>query len=170
MQANDLDTLTSIRNSLLSPVTADVVDAATILHPAQEVEASLASFLKHRLAKLQEAANFEDQVKDVLLTRLSEATFPQLIGLLEVVQKNNNIATEKVLAPFIAQSGSKSVTETMREGARGNEHPEDKIYSEINDKTILQSLGALSQFMELANKSSKTSKVLSSPDRIDDTP
>jgi len=155
MQASDVETLTSIRNSLLSTKTEEAVESALIMHPAQEVEASLASFLKHRLSKLQEAATFEDQIKDVLVARLSEATFPQLIGLLEVIQKNNNIATEKVLAPFIAQSGSKSVTETMREGARNAEHPEERVYSETNDKSILQSLGALSQFMELAKKSSQ---------------
>lgn len=162
MQLNDIETLTSIRDSLNSAKTDAAVASATILHPAQEVEASLANFLKHRLSKLQEAATFEEQIKDVLITRLSEATFPQLIGLLEVIQKNNNIATEKVLAPFIAQSGSKSVTETMREGSRNADRPEELLYADTNDKAILQSLGALSQFMELAKQASLKDRIADS--------
>jgi hypothetical protein len=153
MQANDIETLNSIRKSLSSDITVAAVDNAVITNPAREVESSLAGFLKHRLAKLQEATSFEDQVKEALLARIGEANFTQLIGLLEVVQKNNNLATEKILAPFITQGGGKTVTETMREAERGPD-ASDKVYDEVNDKAILQSLAALGQFFEMASKKS----------------
>jgi len=153
MQANDIETLNSIRKSLSSDITVAAVDNAVITNPAREVESSLAGFLKHRLAKLQESTSFEDQVKEALLARIGEANFTQLIGLLEVVQKNNNLATEKILAPFIAQGGGKTVTETMRETERGPD-ASDKVYDEVNDKAILQSLAALGQFFEMASKKS----------------
>ncbi len=167
MQASDVATLDKIRKSLDSAETVEAVEMACITNPAAEVEASLAGFLKHRLAKLQEATSFEDQIKDALLTRISEANFTQLIGLLEVVQKNNNLATEKILAPFIAQSGGKTVTETMRDTARGSSaNASDRVYNEIDDKSVLQSLHALGQLLELAGGSAKTS----SSSRSDDTP
>jgi len=154
MQENDINTLISIKNTLDSPKTEAIVRQVAIDNPAREVETSLASFLKHRLNKLQEAVEFEEQVKDAILTRLAEASFTQLIGLLEVVQKNNNIATEKILAPFISQAGGKTVSDVMRESTKNVGNPEQKIYEDTNDKAILQSLAALSQFLELAKKKS----------------
>jgi ribosomal protein S17E len=154
MQQDDLQTLVSIKDALAS--NTGRVEAALIHNPSKEVENSLAGFLKHRLGKLQEATDFEDQVKDALLARISEANFSQLIGLLEVVQKNNNIATEKILAPFISQSG-KTVTETLREGAHEKETAASQIYEETNDKKVLQSLAALSQLMEIAAKAAQSS-------------
>lgn len=163
MRTDDLKTLVSINAALHSPDVEKNVQHAYITNPANEVETSLASFLKHRLSKLQEATAFEDQIKEAITARLSEASFTQLIGLLEVVQKNNNIATEKILAPFIAQAGSKTVTETMREAERLADNSEVKVYNDVNDKAILQSLSALSQFLELAAKTSL-------PDQTADTP
>jgi len=146
MQNTDLATLHELKNALESKETTQIVNAVVIKDPALEVEQSLASFLKHRLAKLQEASDFEENIKEVILTRLSEATFPQLIGLLEVVQKNNNIATEKVLAPFIAQT--KSVTETLRNREEFNKTTEKEIYENTDDKSVLQSLHMLSQLLD----------------------
>jgi len=154
MNSEDLQVLGSLKNAMESKQVAISVQSNAISNPAKEVEGSLVSFLKHRLNNLQEAAEYETTVKETLMARITEATFPQLMGLLDILQKNNNTATEKVLAPFIAQNGNRSVTETLKEDQRLSATTEAVLYGETDDKKILQSLSALSQFLEMTKGTS----------------
>lgn len=146
MNQNDVQTLEEIKAALSNERVVHAVKRSEIENPAYEVERALVTFLKHQLVKLQDNTAYETQVKDVIMERLSEATFPQLIALLEVMQKNNNDATQKVLAPFIAQNSDRTLLDTTRESAREQEAG-DKIYSQTNDKDVLQGMQALSQLL-----------------------
>lgn len=147
MENKDIETIANVYNSLKSSDD----NAFKIEDPALEVENSLVDFLKHRLKKLKQDVEFEDSVKETILSRISEATFPQLITLLEILQKNSNIGVEKVLAPFIASSGEKTLLDSTKEMGRMSKKSED-LFNEVKDKDILQSLTMLSQLMDLQVK------------------
>ncbi len=146
MDEKDLSVVQDIYNNMDNSVEKFKID-----NPAQEVETSLVSFLKHRLSKLKDDVDFEDDIKSAVLTRLSEATFPQLVTLLEVLQRNSNIGVEKVLAPFIASSGEKTILDSTKEIDRTSKVSE-QIFEETDDKNILQSLNMLNQLMDIAKK------------------
>ena len=150
MQNKDLETLLEIKKNLNSEEVEQRIEDAIIPSPAAEVESSLVGFLKHRLSKLQDVASFEENVRDAILCRLSEATFPQLVSLMDIIQRNNNVATEKVLAPFITQNGNRSVTETLRQSG---DSPEEEVYQSTDSKQVLQGLSALSQILGIVNSS-----------------
>ena len=149
MDNNDIAIVKDIFTSLES--TEEVSKAFEIKSPATEVETSLVDFLKHRLTKLKEDVDFEDDIKNAVLTRLSEATFSQLITLLEVLQKNSNIGVEKVLAPFIASSGEKTILDSTKEINKKSQMAE-QVFDETDDKKILQSLGMLNQLLDMTKK------------------
>ena len=150
METKDLEAVNNIYKAITSP--EKDVEAFKIENPAIEVEKSLVDFLKHRLSKLKEDVTFESEIKETIMARLSEASFPQLITLLEIIQKNANIGVEKVLAPFIAQSGEKTLLDSAKDMNRKSQISEE-IFEETNDKNILQSLVMLNQLMDIANKS-----------------
>ena len=150
MENKDVETVETIYKSLAK----SEAKPFQIPNPAQEVESSLVNFLKHRLTKLKEDVTFEDSIKDSVLSRLSEATFPQLITLLEILQKNSNIGVEKVLAPFIASSGEKTILDSTKEMNRTSQKAEE-VFEGTNDKDILQSLTMLNQLMEIAKSPKK---------------
>lgn len=147
MDRKDVEVIEGIHNSLQNTKP----EAFQIANPAQEVENSLVDFLKHRLTKLKDDVTFEDNVKTAVLARIAEATFPQLTSLLEILQRNSNVGMEKVLAPFIASSGEKTILDSTKEMDRTSKKAEE-VFDETNDKDILQSLTMLNQLMELANK------------------
>ena len=153
MDKNDIDVVKSIFASMTS--TEEESKVFEINNPSKEVEHSLVDFLKHRLTKLKEDVDFEDDIKNAVLARLSEATFPQLITLLEILQKNSNIGVEKVLAPFIASSGEKTILDSTKEMNKNSQLAE-KVFEETDDKNILQSLTMLNQLLEMSkNKKSE---------------
>lgn len=152
MDNNDIGTVQEILTSL--EATDNKSKAIRIENPALEVENSLVDFLKHRLTKLKKDVDFEDEVKNAVMGRLSEASFGQLITLLEVLQKNSNIGVEKVLAPFIASSGEKTILDSTKDMNRQTQAAEE-IFKETDDKQILQSLLALNQMLDLTSKLEK---------------
>ena len=151
MPESEIDTLQNIHEALVGTQATPV---AHIENPVLEVEKSLTSFLKHRLSKLQENAQFEDQIKDAILQRLGEATIGQLSQLLEAVQRNSNTATEKVLAPFISQNGAPSPL-LPDKGFR--EQEEQRIFEgEGVTKDVLQGAHALHQLIDLLTEASSS--------------
>jgi glycyl-tRNA synthetase beta subunit len=153
MQTKDLETLQSIKQAL----TKTEATPMKIENPAVEVEKSLVGFLKHRLQKLQEVSEFEETIRESLLARMPEATFPQLMQLLDIVQSNNNTATEKVLAPFIAQNGTPTSLLPSKDEKETQMQLHDSLLQGQDEKKVLQSLAALNNFMELL-KSKDVSK------------
>lgn len=151
MNSSDLDKIKSIQESLSNPLVASKVSAVVIDNPAVEVEKALVGFLKHQLTKLQDNTEYEVTVKDALITRLAEASFPQLLSFLDILQRNNNEAMQKVLAPFIAHNSDRTLLDSARESSREKEAG-DVVYSETNDKEVLQGMQALSQFLQQVQK------------------
>lgn len=165
MPESEIETLQRIHTKLAgeSPVIPHIED------PVHEVEKSLTSFLKHRLTKLQENAEFEEQIKDAILSRLSEASIGQLSQLLEAIQRNSNTATEKVLAPFISQNGAQS---PLLPDKSARDYEEQNLFgNEEISKDVLQGAHALHQLIgvlkeqSIADKSSQSS----SDDQTDDS-
>ena len=150
MVNKDVGTVQEILSSLDS--TTKPAETLRIDNPAMEVENSLVDFLKHRLCKLKEDVVFEDEIKNAVLARMSEATFPQLITLLEIIQKNSNIGVEKVLAPFIASSGDKTILDSTKEMDRHSQTAV-KVFEDTDDKKILQSLTTLQQLFDMVPSS-----------------
>lgn len=153
MDDKDLTIIKDIHTSL------KVSDVSTysIENPAMEVEHSLVDFLKHRLSKLKQDVEFEDQIKEALVSRLSEASFAQLVTLLEVLQKNSNIGVEKVLAPFIAQTGEKTLLDSTKELNRHSQISE-QVFNDVDDKNIIQSTLMLTQFLEILANAAENKK------------
>lgn len=148
MQTKDLETLQSIKQAL-TKTEANPTPSVQIENPAVEVEKSLVSFLKHRLNKLQEVSEFEETIREALIDKIPEANFSQLAALLDVIQRNNNVATEKVLAPFIAQNGSPSTLLPNRDEKEAQAQLHDSLLQGQDEKKVLQSLAALNSFMDL---------------------
>lgn len=150
MQAKDLEALHSIKSVLDNTPT---VPPSRIDNPTQAVESSLVSFLTHRLEKLREGSEFEDEIKQAILARIPEAEFRDLGSLLDLVQRNNNVATEKVLAPFISQNGSPSplLPQQALPGADAQ-----NLLKDQDEKKVLQALTALNQLMEIVKNTTDT--------------
>lgn len=75
--------------------------------PVLQVQGALADFLQARLKKLQGDVDFEEQIRRSITVRMPEASFPELLRLLDIFQTNNNISVEKVLSPFIPRAGDR---------------------------------------------------------------
>lgn len=148
MDKKTISTLTKMRDALADPLVAQHVDAVAINNPAQEVEKSLVSFVTHRLEALQKNIDFEDTIKETIFSRIGEATFPQLLSLLEVLQSGNIQATRAMLAPFTAQDGGKTLPETLRTADRDEGSAAKQIYEDTEDKKMLQAMMALTQLVD----------------------
>lgn len=147
MNKKDLATLVEIKDSLADPEIAQRVDAIIINNPAQEVEKSLVSFVTHRLNTLKKSIEYEDTIKEIILERIGEATFAQLLSLLEVAQSGTNRAAQTILTPFVSSDGSKTLPETLRQHDQ-DESIANKIYEETDNKQVLQAMMALNQLIE----------------------
>ncbi len=71
-----------------------------------------------------------------------------------MLQKNSNIGVEKVLAPFIASSGEKTILDSTKESNKQSQIGE-QLFEETEDKKILQSLGMLNQLLDIAKNMEK---------------
>jgi len=153
VQTKDLEILQSLKQSLGGNPQQMPIETIPhkISNPAQEVEQSLVRFLKHRLDKLRETSEFEDTIKEALVARIAEADFRDLATILDIVQRNNNSATEKILAPFIAQNGAPSPLLPAQDTAKKNADV-DELLAGQDEKKVLQALSALNQLMHAATK------------------
>ena len=80
---------------------------AVPFNPISEVEHSLVNLVKHRIKKLQDDVDYEEQLKSAILARLPEATFAELMQALAMQQGTSNTSLEKILAPFIPKMGDR---------------------------------------------------------------
>lgn len=151
MRSKALKEIVAMKMSLDSPSTAELVNQSTIQNPIKEVENSLVSFMSYRLRKLQEAVDYEDDLKTTIMDRISEATFPQLMGLLEIIQKGNNTAAEKMLLPFLSNTG-KTLGESLRDNEKNDESIASQVYQSTDDHKMLQAIDALSHMVRLAQE------------------
>ena len=148
MDKKSLNTLKSIQNAIVDPQTGQHVDAIMINNPAQEVEKSLVSFVTHRLSTLRKNIEYEESIRDVILSRIGEASFPQLISLLEVLQAGNVAAARTMMAPFIAQDGGKTLPESLRNSGKEDTTTATQVYEATENKQVFQAMLALSQLVD----------------------
>lgn len=142
----DLQTLTDLNNALQNSSNSNNVQKSVINNPAQEVEKSLASFVTHRLDKITIDSTFEEVIKDQIRERLDEASFDQLMVLLDTLSKNNNKAAEVILHPFEQQvTEGKTLLDSLNN--LDNNSVAARLYDTVDDKKVLQSVSYLSQIL-----------------------
>lgn len=128
------------------------VKDAEIFDPGLEVQSTLFNFLKTRLHKIQEDCTFEDKIKAQILEKIPEATFGELLRLLDTIQNNNNSSMEKILIPFLARnSDGKTILEDSKKKA-GAEAPE---LSKEMSKELVVAFQELSEMLNTAKVASK---------------
>ena len=133
MEKNDIETLTSIKNSL---ETSTKSDAVVIENPAVEVEKSLVSFLKHRLTKLQEVTTFEDQIKNAV-NELSQEDLDSEIAeetLLEIAT-NELDSLDSLNSRDLKMAFGEEVSELEELEEEPQELEKDPIVDTIEDST-----------------------------------
>ncbi len=102
MNSKDLEDVKSLLTFSKEPESK-----ATPYDPVVMVQDALASFLQSRLRKLEEDNAFEEQIRRMIAIKLPEASFIELMRLLDIFQTNNNVGVEKVLSPFIPRAGER---------------------------------------------------------------
>lgn len=148
MTGKELKVLHGIKDSLDDPAGEVRVFEATIEDPAKEVEQSLVSFVTYRFNKIKTSVAYEEEVKEVIMSRINEATFPQLITLLQTVQSGNASSTGALLAPFIDQSNGRTLPENLRQSGQEDMSAGAEVYRSVESKEALQAFTALSQVVE----------------------
>ena len=148
MNSKELQVLHSIKDSLVDPESQAHVKEIIIDDPAKEVEKSLVGFVTYRFEKIKESISYEEGIKEVIMSRINEATFAQLITLLQTVQSGNAGNTSVILAPFIDQSNGKTLPENLRISSKEDISAGAEIYRDAEDKQTLQAFTALSQVLE----------------------
>ena len=169
MDAKDLQTLATIRNTLVAPELEKAVTDAAITNPVHELERSLSTLLAHRTEKLKSSFEFEELIKTTISTRINEASFPQLLQALEVIQNGNNRATESFLAPLMSNT---AFVDAARNHENANSQAAAAVYAKTDDKKVLQGLVALNQLLDIikskqAASDAEDATVVSSDDQND---
>jgi len=113
--------------------------------PIQQVQDALATFLQARLRKLEQDQAFEDQIKRMISAKMPEATFAELLRLLDVFQANNNTGVEKVLSPFIPRAGDR--VPLLEEKKKKTDADAGTVSKEMS-QDMLQAFQELSKLMD----------------------
>mgnify|MGYP001064578168 CR=1 FL=1 len=148
MNKKELQTLKDIKEVLSSDEHEGHVHDAIIEDPAKEVEQSLVSFVTYRFNKVKDSITYEEDIKDVIMSRINEATFAQLITLLQTVQKGNSSSTLALLTPFIDQSNGRTLPENLRTSRQEDMSIGATVHKSADNKQTLQAFTALSQLLE----------------------
>lgn len=159
MADNDETPTTDIvlaEQALLDSVRTSRTNRISNYDPAQEVERSIVALIQHRIEKMDADDGFEASVKDAILARLPEAEFHELIGMLNILQRNSNETTEKILQPFIPRAGER-VPLMDTEKLKKERIQEQKAIEDM-PKDIKEGLAELSKFMKLVNGMAKEPK------------
>lgn len=168
MSELNIEEIKQIKDSLTSLTVKENVQDAVIVNPVKEVESSLVTILRHRTAKLQSSLQFEELLRATAETRLSEASFPQLVDLLRTTQEGNSRAVEGLLAPIMA---SAAVSERLGSRPdRGADSVASDVYAKTDDKRVLQGLVALNQLLDIIKSkqaSVVTAEIVPSTDQND---
>jgi hypothetical protein len=144
----DLQTLQNIKEVLASDELEVHVQDAVIQDPAREVEQSLVSFVTYRFNKVRESISYEEDIKDVIMSRINEATFPQLITLLQTVQSGNAQTMGTLFAPFIDQSNGRTLPENLRASQQEDLSIGATVHKSADNKQTLQAFTALYQVLD----------------------
>lgn len=143
--SNNVNTLNELKDALMNPKNTELALQTRIDNPAQEVELALTQYLTSKLDHLSKNDDFEDLIKLHIRTRLSEASFEELINLLNMLAKNNNEATRGVVSLFKNDNSGKIITEHLRDTNMGAVAQD--VYDSTDSKDILQAVSYLSQVL-----------------------
>lgn len=118
--------------------------------PTREVEKSLIALLQNRIEKVQTDNEFEENIKTAILARLPEASFSELMGMLNIVQRNSNDTTEKILSPFIPKAGER-VPILDSDRTKQRRAIEQKAIDDM-PREVAEGMMKLSKFMKFVEK------------------
>lgn len=140
----DLQELIEMKERMESQETALAVSQAQVTNPSREVEESLTNFVVSRLEKLKSNDDFEDLIRMHLRQRIPEASFDQLIELMDKTAQRNNAATEVLVPLFVNESSGKTVIDTLKDSSVSS--TAQNLYASA-DKDMLQAISYLSSVM-----------------------
>lgn len=123
--------------------------------PSLEVEHNIVSLLRHRIEKLQEDVQFEQEVKNAILARLPEAEFSELIRILDTVQAHANASTGVLLAPFVPKAGERVPLLDERKDKKIS----DSGISEESRSEDLQAVAELGRAIRLLKEKQQQKKI-----------
>lgn len=139
-----LQDIIELKEKMESQETALAVSNAQVSNPAKEVEESLTNFVVSRLNKLKSNDDFEDLLRMHLRQRIPEASFDQLIELLDKTAHRNNAATEVLMKLFVNESSGKTVIDSLKDNTVST--TAQTLYASA-DKDMLQAISYLSSVM-----------------------
>lgn len=140
----NLQDIIEIKEKMESQETALAVSNAKIPDPAREVEESLTSFVVSRLNKLKSNDDFEDLLRMHLRQRIPEASFDQLVTLMDKTAQRNNAATEVLMNLFVNESSGKTIIDSLKDNTVST--TAQTLYASA-DKDMLQAISYLSSVM-----------------------
>lgn len=123
--------------------------------PSSEVEHNIVSLLRHRIEKLQEDAQFEQEVKNAILARLPEAEFAELIRILDTVQAHSNASTGVLLSPFVPKAGERV---PLLDERKEKKTSEENINSDSRSED-LQAVAELGKLIRLMKEKQQPKKI-----------
>lgn len=135
-------------------------DAARIHNPSGEVREALADFVTTRLKRVERDASFSDEVRDVILQRLPEATFEELTRLLDQTSRANNQQAATIANLFKNENSDKTVLERVADTSVASTAAQ--LYASTEDKSILQAvtyLGSVLSKMSTSKSSVQDAEV-----------
>ncbi len=146
MNKENLDALMAMNNKLNDQDTQLVVDRAKILSPAKEVEGTLVSFLTSRLNQISDQNDFLQTVEMHLRSRLTEASFEELLNLTHLLIEDNSKAAEGLLGLFKSPTSGKTILDNLRESETST--AAQVVYEDPStDANVLQSMTYLTQIL-----------------------
>lgn len=123
--------------------------------PSLEIEHNIVSLLRHRIEKLNEDAQFEQEVKNAILARLPEAEFAELIRILDTVQAHANASTGILLSPFVPKAGERV---PLLDDKREKKASEEDITNDSRSED-LQAVAELGKLIRLIKEKQQPKKI-----------
>ena len=146
MKKENLDALVAMNNKLNSEDTQLVVDRSRVVSPAKEVENTLVSFLTSRLNQISDQNDFLQTVEMHLRSRLTEASFEELLNLTHLLIEDNSKAAEGVLGLFRSPTSGKTILDNLRDSESST--AAQVVYEDPStDANVLQSMAYLTQVL-----------------------
>ena len=137
--------MNELKDALMNPENTALALQTRIENPAKEVELALTQYLTSKLDHLSKNDEFEDLIKLHIRSRINEASFEELINLMNMLTKNNNEATRGIVSLFKNDTSGKIITEHLRDTNMGAVAQE--VYDSTESKDILQAVSYLSQVL-----------------------
>lgn len=157
----NLKALMDFKNSLESEKVLREVENAKITNPTKEIEESLVSFLKTRLARVEKDSEFSDLIKMHIRQRLPEFSIDQLLSLNEQVTRNTNKSVEGITPLFIGDTNSKTVIDHVKNNSSAENSAQVLYNSNATNRDVLQAVTYLSSVVSKLSKDNDKVEVIS---------